>query len=123
MLKKLEFLLKFFDQPIQSKKVTKMKIEEKFIDGVGNISVQSAIARIELTRLDQLPLADEAPILELDSRLVMSVDTLLRLYQGLGEVVNQLEARGIVSKKVPTEQNSDLSTKQNISKTTRGKKT
>jgi hypothetical protein len=100
-----------------------MKIEEKFIDGVGNISVQSAIARIELTRLDQLPLADEAPILELDSRLVMSVDTLLRLYQGLGEVVNQLEARGIVSKKVPTEQNSDLSTKQNISKTTRGKKT
>ncbi len=100
-----------------------MKIEEKFIDGVGNISVQSAIARIELTRLDQLPLADEAPILELDSRLVMSVDTLLRLYQGLGEVVNQLEARGLVSKKNPTEQNSDLSTKQNISKTTRGKKT
>ena len=100
-----------------------MKIEEKFIDGVGNISVQSAIARIELTRLDQLPLADEAPILELDSRLVMSVDTLLRLYQGLGEVVNQLEARGIVSKKVPTEQISDLSTKQNISKTPRGKKT
>jgi hypothetical protein len=100
-----------------------MKIEEKFIDGVGNISVQSAIARIELTRLGQLPLADEAPILELDSRLVMSVDTLLRLYQGLGEVVNQLEARGLVSKKNPTEQNSDLSTKQNISKTTRGKKT
>jgi len=100
-----------------------MKIEEKFIDGVGNISVQSAIARIELTRLDKLPLADETPVLELDSRLVMSVDTLLRLYQGLGEVVNQLEARGLVSKKNPVEPNTDLSTKQNTAKVTRGKNT
>jgi len=101
-----------------------MKIEEKFIDGVGNISVQSAIARIELTRLDKLPLANEEPILEPDSRLVMSVDTLLRLYQGLGEVVNQLEARGLVSKKNMSEKLSEVNDEQTtkITKSARAKK-
>jgi hypothetical protein len=101
-----------------------MKIEEKFIDGVGNISVQSAIARIELTRLDKLPLANEEPILEPDSRLVMSVDTLLRLYQGLGEVVNQLEARGLVSKKNMSEKLSEVNDEQTtkITKSPRAKK-
>ena len=101
-----------------------MKIEEKFIDGVGNISVQSAIARIELTRLDILPLANEEPVLELESRLVMSVDTLLRLYQGLGEVVNQLEARGLVTKKSPVEQVSEINGVQStkINKPSRAKK-
>jgi hypothetical protein len=101
-----------------------MKIEEKFIDGVGNISVQSAIARIELTRLDTLPLANEEPVLELESRLVMSVDTLLRLYQGLGEVVNQLEARGLVTKKSPVEQVSEINGVQStkINKPSRAKK-
>jgi|GEM_PF-996858 hypothetical protein len=101
-----------------------MKIEEKFIDGVGNISVQSAIARIELTRLDKLPLANEEPILEPDSRLVMSVDTLLRLYQGLGEVVNQLEARGLVSKKNMSEKLSEVNDEQTtkVTKSPRTKK-
>ena len=101
-----------------------MKIEEKFIDGVGNISVQSAIARIELTRLYKLPLANEEPILEPDSRLVMSVDTLLRLYQGLGEVVNQLEARGLVSKKNMSEKLSEVNDEQTtkVTKSPRAKK-
>jgi len=41
----------------------------------------------------------EAPTYEVAERLVMSVDTMLRLYQGLGEVVGQMEGKGLIKKR------------------------
>jgi len=75
---------------------------ERFIDGIGNLAVQGAVARIELTVIEKLPLQDETPQLVVAERLVMSVDTMLRLYQGLGEVVGQMEGKGLIKKREDT---------------------
>jgi hypothetical protein len=75
---------------------------ELFIDGIGNLAVQGAVARIELTVIEKLPLQDETPQLAVAERLVMSVDTMLRLYQGLGEVVGQMEGKGLIKKREDT---------------------
>jgi hypothetical protein len=69
-----------------------------FIDSVGNIGIQAAIGRIELLRLAKVPVGNEAAEYFVDGRLVMSLDTLLRLYQGLSEVVHQLEDKGLVKR-------------------------
>ena len=76
-----------------------MSTPERFIDGIGNLAVQGAVARIELTVIEKLPLQDETPQLAVVERLVMSVDTMLRLYQGLGEVVGQMEGKGLIKKR------------------------
>ncbi len=52
-----------------------MSTPERFIDGIGNLSVQGTLARVELTVIEKLPLQDEAPTFEVAERLVMSVDT------------------------------------------------
>jgi hypothetical protein len=72
---------------------------ERFIDGIGNLAVQGAVARVELTVIEKLPAKDEAPTYEVAERLVMSIDTMLRLYQGLGEVVGQMEGKGLIKKR------------------------
>ena len=79
-----------------------MSTPERFIDGIGNLAVQGAVARIELTVIEKLPLQDETPQLAVVERLVMSVDTMLRLYQGLGEVVGQMEGKGLIKKREDT---------------------
>jgi hypothetical protein len=79
---------------------------ERFIDGIGNLAVQGAVARIELTVIERLPLQDETPQLAVAERLVMSVDTMLRLYQGLGEVVGQMEGKGLIKKRENEPENS-----------------
>lgn len=72
---------------------------ERFIDGIGNIAVQAAVARIELTVMERLPAQDEPPKLEVAERVVMSIDTMLKLYQGLSEVVGQMEGKGLIKKR------------------------
>ena len=74
------------------------KSNDLFVDGVGNIGIQAAIGRIELLRLAKVPIGNEAPEYFVDGRLVMSLETLLRLYQGLSEVVHQLEDKGLVKR-------------------------
>jgi len=76
-----------------------MTIHERFIDGVGNIAIQAAVARIEFTVLERLPVKDEAPKLEVAERIVMSVDTMLKLFQGLSEVVGQMEGKGLIKRR------------------------
>ena len=76
-----------------------MSTPERFIDGIGNLSVQGTVARVELTVIEKLPLQDETPQLAVAERLVMSVETMLRLYQGLGEVVGQMEGKGLIKKR------------------------
>lgn len=88
-----------------------MRIDETFVDGVGNLAVQSALARIELTQLQKLPATGEAPTFQVSQRLVMSIETLLRLHQSLDEVVKQLEAKGVL-KKNTAKPSSSASSKQ-----------
>ena len=54
-----------------------MSTPERFIDGIGNLSVQGTVARIELTVIEKLPLQDETPQLAVAERLVMSVETMI----------------------------------------------
>ena len=79
-----------------------MSTPERFIDGIGNLAVQGAVARLELTVMEKLPAQNEVPTLVVAERLVMSVDTMLRLYQGLGEVVGQMEGKGLIKKREDT---------------------
>ena len=76
-----------------------MTTPERFIDGIGNLAVQGAVARVELTVMEKLPGQGETPVYEVTERLVMSIDTMLRLYQGLGEVVGQMEGKGLIKKR------------------------
>jgi hypothetical protein len=75
-----------------------MRIDETFVDGIGNLAVQAALARIELTQLAKLPETGERPSYQVSQRLVMNIETLLRLHQALDEVVKQLEDKGVIKK-------------------------
>ena len=83
-----------------------MSTPERFIDGIGNLSVQGTVARVELTVIEKLPLQDETPQLAVAERLVMSVETMLRLHQGLTEVVGQMEGKGLIKKRENEPNNS-----------------
>ncbi len=74
-------------------------MNDRFVDGVGNVAVQATVARIELTRLVRVPGKDEAPEFEVSERLVMNLDTLLRMHQALSEVARQLEEKGVIKKR------------------------
>ena len=75
-------------------------VEDKFFDGVGNVAVQGAIARVELTRLVDLGGgADNKPVQQVDMRLVMPMDAFLRMYQAMGQIVAQMEEKGVVRRK------------------------
>jgi hypothetical protein len=73
-------------------------LKETFVDGIGNVAVQGTFARLELTQLDRLPAAGETPVFQVGERLVMGIDTLLRLHQALQKIVEQLEQKGVVKK-------------------------
>ena len=75
-----------------------MALKETFVDGIGNVAVQGTFARLELTQLERLPAAGETPVFQVGERLVMGIDTLLRLHQALQKIVEQLEQRGVVKK-------------------------
>ena len=75
-------------------------VEDKFFDGVGNVAVQGAVARVELTRLVELGGgADNKPAQQVDMRLVMPMDAFLRMYQAMGQIVGQMEEKGVVCAK------------------------
>ena len=74
------------------------KFDDFFTDGIGNINIQSAIARIELLQLTKIPADQEASNYQVNRRLVMSLESMLRLYQGLDEVVKQLEQKELIRK-------------------------
>ena len=78
-----------------------MAAPERFIDGIGNIAIQSAVVRLELTVMERLPVENKAPTLEVAERLAMSIETLLKLHQGLSDVVAQLEGKGLIKKREP----------------------
>ena len=70
-----------------------------FVDGIGNIAIAGGVARVELLSLEKVPAEGKAPSFELSGNLAMSLDTLLRLYQGLQQVAEKLEDKGVIKKK------------------------
>ena len=50
-------------------------VKDIFVDGVGNISVQAGLSRIELTQLKKLPAEGATPEFDITERLAMSLET------------------------------------------------
>ena len=71
-----------------------MSTQETFVDGLDNVAVQAALARIELTQLKSLPAEGQKPAFEVTSRLVMCIETFLKMHQSFTEVINQMESKG-----------------------------
>ena len=75
-----------------------MIVNETFVDGLGNVAVQAALARIELTQLTSLPAEGGKPDFQVCERLVMSIETFLKMHQSFSEVISQMEAKGLIRK-------------------------
>lgn len=71
-----------------------------FVDGIGNISVQAGLARIELMGLQKVPPEGTSPSFDVSERLAMSLETMLRMHGALSEIVNQMESKGLIKKNV-----------------------
>lgn len=69
-----------------------------FVDGIGNISVQAGLARIELMGLQKVPPEGTSPSFDVSERLAMSLETMLRMHGALSEIVNQMESKGLIKK-------------------------
>lgn len=70
-----------------------------FVDGIKNVAVQGPIARIELANFAGTSGSDEDKILQTNNRLVMPVETMIRLQQSLTQVMAQLEEKGLIKRK------------------------
>ncbi len=75
-----------------------MIVNETFVDGLGTVAVQAALARIELTQFTSLPAEGAKPNSQVCERLVMSIETFLKMYQSFSEVIGQMEAKGLIRK-------------------------
>ena len=75
-----------------------MIVNETFVDGLGNVAVQAALARIELTQLTSLPAEGATANFQVCERLVMSIETFLKMHQSFSEVIAQMESKGLIRK-------------------------
>jgi len=78
-----------------------MTVNQVFVDGLGTIAGQGGIIRVELSQFQQLPQEGQAPELQVFERLVMNVETFLRMHQAMLQVIDQMEQKGIVKKATP----------------------
>ena len=83
-------------------------VEDKYFDGIGNIAVQGAVARVELTRVVSIAQSKEGNQQEVDMRLVLPLDALLKMYQALGQIVGQMEEKGVVKKRTQTDKSAGV---------------
>jgi len=73
-----------------------MKVEEYFVDGLGKLSYNAGIFRIEFTTLESIPDPGTVPQYALSHRLVMSTESLVKLQASLDRVVGELRTKGMV---------------------------
>ena len=85
-----------------------MTINQVFVDSLGGIAGQGGTIRIELSQFQQLPVEGQAPELEVFERLVMNVDTFLKMHQSMTQVIAQMEQKGIIKKAKDPEQNGKV---------------
>ena len=69
---------------------------DKFYDQFGGIGIVNGIAYIETLTLKELPKTGEKAKFEKDGRMIMSVDTMLRLQNALKKVVDEMADKGII---------------------------
>ena len=82
-----------------------------FVDGIKNVAVQGPIARIELANFAGTSGSDEDKILQTKNRLVMPVETMIRLQQSLTQVMAQLEEKGLIKRREAEEETVTTSDK------------
>ena len=84
-------------------------MDDRYIDGIGQVSVQGATVRVELTNYSGLK-ADEGsqPHQEVCGRISMSLRTLVSLQKTTDEVVNQLIDKGILKRKESDQNTGDV---------------
>lgn len=69
---------------------------DKFYDQFGGIGIVNGIAYIDTLKLKELPKTGEKAAFEKDGRMIMSVDTMLRLQNALKKVVDEMAEKGII---------------------------
>ena len=69
---------------------------DKFYDQFGGIGIVNGIAYIDTLKLKNLPKTGEKAGFENDGRMIMSVDTMLRLQSALKKVVDEMAEKGII---------------------------
>lgn len=69
---------------------------DKFYDQFGGIGIVNGIAYIDTLKLKELPKTGEKAKFEKDGRMIMSVDTMLRLQNALKKVVDEMAEKGII---------------------------
>ena len=84
-----------------------------FVDGIKNVAVQGPIARIELANFAGTSGSDEDKILQTKNRLVMPVETMIRLQQSLTQVMGQLEEKGLIKRR-ETDQEETVSAGEGV---------
>ena len=82
-----------------------------FVDGIKNVAVQGPIARVELANFAGTSGSDEDKILQTNNRLVMPVETMIRLQQSLTQVMAQLEEKGLIKRREAEEETVTTSDK------------
>ena len=82
-----------------------------FVDGIKNVAVQGPIARVELANFAGTSGSDEDKILQTKNRLVMPVETMIRLQQSLTQVMAQLEEKGLIKRREAEEETVTTSDK------------
>ena len=85
-----------------------MTINQVFVDGLGDIAGQGGTIRIELSQFQQMPVEGQAPEFEVFERLVMNVDTFLKMHQSMAQVIAQMEQKGIIKKAKAPEQDGKV---------------
>jgi hypothetical protein len=75
-----------------------MSVNQTFIDGVGVIAGQGGNIRIELSQFLKLPVEGQEPELVVSERLIMNLDTFLKMHQTMAQVIGQMESKGIIKK-------------------------
>ena len=75
-----------------------MSVNQVFVDGLGGIAGQGGTIRIELSQFQQMPVEGQALEFEVFERLVMNVDTFLKMHQTMTQVIDQMEQKGIIKK-------------------------
>ena len=79
-----------------------MKINDQFIDGVGQMSSQGGLVRMELLQVKDLSTKkDKASEMQVSERITMTLDSFLRMYAVMGNIAEQMETKGIIKKKAP----------------------
>ena len=69
---------------------------DKFYDQFGGIGIVNGIAYIDTLKLKNLPKTGEKAEFVNDGRMIMSVDTMLRLQSALKKVVDEMAEKGII---------------------------